>query len=63
MKPSNIYPNFSSKSSEYIPYVDLGDIYNVATGRDPNEFIIRRVRSSGTLYFSSPERDQIVKVC
>jgi hypothetical protein len=41
---------------------DISDVYNVSTGQDPNEFIIRRIRHGVTLYFSSPLRDTIVKV-
>ena len=63
VKAQNVYAQFSCRTTEIIPFVDIGDIYNVATGRDANEFIIRRNRNGGTLYFSSPDRDHIVKVC
>jgi neurofibromin 1 len=42
--------------------VDVSDVYNISTGFDPNEFIIRRIRHGVTLYFSSPQRDTIIKV-
>ncbi|KAH8118768.1 hypothetical protein DFH11DRAFT_1839273 [Phellopilus nigrolimitatus] len=61
VKPQNVYAQFSCKTTEIVPFGDIGDIYNVSTGRDANEFIIRRNRNGGTLYFSSPERDLIVK--
>lgn len=57
-----MYAQFSCKATEIVPFGDIGDIYNVSTGRDANEFIIRRNRNGGTLYFSSLERDIIVKV-
>lgn len=42
---------------------DIGDVYNVLTGQEVlNEFIIRRNRSSSTIYLTSPARDPIVKV-
>ena len=45
-----------------ILFSDISDVYNVATGHDPHEFIIRKVRQGSTLYFTSPYRDDIVKV-
>ena len=62
-KAQTIYKHLSCKTVEVVPFQDIGDIYNVSTGRDVNEFIIRRNRNGGTLYFSSAERDAIVKVC
>lgn len=62
IKAQNIYGTFCCKTTEIVPFTDIGDIYNVSTGRDAHEFIIRRNRNGGTLYFSSPERDQIIKV-
>ena len=41
---------------------DVSDAYNVSTGLDPHEFIIRLSRQGVTSYFSSPYRDNIVKV-
>ena len=41
---------------------DISDVYNVSTGQDPDEFIIRKIRHGITLYFSSPVRDAIIKV-
>lgn len=49
------------KTTEIVPYADVGDVYNI-TGRDVHEFIVRRNRNGGTLYFSSSEREHIVKV-
>jgi neurofibromin 1 len=40
---------------------DIGDIYNIFTGQDMNEFIVRR-RQGSTAYFFSNLRDPIVKV-
>jgi neurofibromin 1 len=49
--------------NEIILLTDIGDVYNVATGQEANEFILRRSRyGGGALYFSSPERDAIVRV-
>lgn len=50
------------KTTEIVPYADVGDVYNVSTGRDVHEFIVRRNRNGGTLYFSSSEREHVVKV-
>ena len=50
------------KSVEIISFSEISDVYNVSTGHDPSEFIIRKSRQSNTLYFSSSARDQIVKV-
>ncbi|KAI1796034.1 hypothetical protein LXA43DRAFT_649826 [Ganoderma leucocontextum] len=51
----------SSKATEIIPLSDINDVYNVSTGHDSHEFIIRKVRQGVTMYFSSPHRDSIVK--
>ncbi|KAF8635007.1 hypothetical protein AX15_000591 [Amanita polypyramis BW_CC] len=48
-------------STEVIPLMDVSDIYNVSTGQDLNEFIIRRSRQAMTMYFASSARDAIVK--
>lgn len=53
----------SSKATEIIPLSDINDVYNVSTGHDSHEFIIRKIRQGVTMYFSSPHRDNIVKVC
>ncbi|KIL70462.1 hypothetical protein M378DRAFT_1044573 [Amanita muscaria Koide BX008] len=50
-----------SNTTEVIPLTDISDIYNVSTGQDLNEFIIRRSRQAITMYFASPDRDVIVK--
>ena len=42
--------------------MDVSDVYNVSTGQELHEFIIRR-RQGVTVYFSSPSRETIVKVC
>ena len=52
----------SSKATEIIPLSDINDVYNVSTGHDSHEFIIRKVRQGVTMYFSSAHRDSIVKV-
>ncbi|KAI8982739.1 hypothetical protein BD414DRAFT_515918 [Trametes punicea] len=51
----------SCKATEIVPLSDINDVYNVSTGHDTHEFIIRRVRQGMTLYFSSLHRDAIVK--
>ncbi|RPD66792.1 hypothetical protein L226DRAFT_452976 [Lentinus tigrinus ALCF2SS1-7] len=51
----------SCKATEIIPLSDINDVYNVSTGHDSHEFIIRKIRQGVTLYFSSPHRDGIVK--
>ncbi|KAG1752509.1 uncharacterized protein EDB91DRAFT_1102988 [Suillus paluster] len=56
-----ISPNLSCKSTEIISLADVSDAYNVSTGLDPYEFIIRRSKQGVTSYFSSPQRDGIVK--
>lgn len=52
----------SCKATELVPLCDINDVYNVSTGHDSYEFIIRKIRQGVTLYFSSPYRDNIVKV-
>ncbi|KAI6130277.1 hypothetical protein EDD16DRAFT_1541379 [Pisolithus croceorrhizus] len=56
-----ISPSLSCKCTEIIPLADVSDVYNVSTGLDPNEFIIRLSKQSFTSYFSSQSRDAIVK--
>ncbi|KIJ20411.1 hypothetical protein PAXINDRAFT_166473 [Paxillus involutus ATCC 200175] len=53
--------SLSCKSTEIIYLADVSDAYNVSTGLDPYEFIIRLSRQGVTSYFSSPHRDSIVK--
>ncbi|KAA1466679.1 hypothetical protein DENSPDRAFT_831556 [Dentipellis sp. KUC8613] len=60
-KAQSISPMLACKSVEIIPLAEVSDVYNVSTGLDPSEFIIRKTRHSVTLYFSSPLRDHIVK--
>ncbi|KAI9574812.1 hypothetical protein HD554DRAFT_2201766 [Boletus coccyginus] len=60
--PAVISPSLSCKSTEIISLTDVSDAYNVSTGLDPHEFIIRLSRQGVTSYFSSPYRDNIVKV-
>lgn len=61
IKSLPISPALSCKSTELIPLADVSDIYNVSTGHELHEFIIRR-RQGVTVYFSSQSREQIVKV-
>lgn len=56
-----ISPGLSCQSTEVIPLTDVSDVYNVSTGVEQNEFIIRR-RQGITVYFSSAAREIIVKV-
>ncbi|KAG9015978.1 Ras GTPase activating protein ira2 [Tulasnella sp. 427] len=60
-KPKQIWGTAFCKLTEIIALVDIDDIYNVSTGHEVNEFVIRRTRAGGTMYFSSPSRDAIVK--
>ncbi|KAF8506037.1 hypothetical protein F5888DRAFT_1937943 [Russula emetica] len=60
-KAQQISPSLGCRSVEIIPFSEISDVYNVSTGHDPSEFIVRKSRQSNTLYFSSSARDQIVK--
>lgn len=62
MKATTISNALSCRATEIIPLADISDVYNIATGRDANEFIIRKIRHGTTLYFTSQARDAIVKV-
>lgn len=61
-KAQPITPSLACKPIEIIPFTDISDVYNVSSAHDPSEFIIRKTRQAATLYFSTPVRDQIVKV-
>ena len=61
MKTLPISPGLSFKSTDLIPLNDVSDVYNVSTGQEQHEFIIRR-RQGVTVYFLSPSREAIVKV-
>ncbi|EMD40361.1 hypothetical protein CERSUDRAFT_148314 [Gelatoporia subvermispora B] len=61
-KAHQISNTLSCKATEIIPLADINDVYNVSTGKDSYEFIIRKVRHGVTSYFSSPARDAIVKL-
>lgn len=61
-RSQTIWPELQCPLNEIILLSDIGDVYNVSTGQDINEFIIRKSRYGGTLYFSSAERDLIVHV-
>ncbi|TFK43927.1 hypothetical protein BDQ12DRAFT_702865 [Crucibulum laeve] len=60
VKKQPISPGLSCKSTEIIPLADVSDVYNVSTGNEVHEFIIRR-RQGVTIYFTSPAREIIVK--
>ncbi|KAF8806096.1 hypothetical protein BYT27DRAFT_7141632 [Phlegmacium glaucopus] len=60
VKSLPISPGLSCQSTDLIPLTDVSDVYNVSTGQELYEFIIRR-RQGVTVYFSSPSRDTIVK--
>ncbi|THH13571.1 hypothetical protein EW146_g6666 [Bondarzewia mesenterica] len=60
-KTQAISQSLSCKVTEIVPLADISDVYSVATGHDPSEFIIRKTRQSATLYFSSPKREYIVR--
>ncbi|EIN11059.1 hypothetical protein PUNSTDRAFT_51619 [Punctularia strigosozonata HHB-11173 SS5] len=61
IKAQTITPALSCKFTEIVMLTDISDIYNVSTGRDTFEFIIRR-RHGTTMYFSSSAREAIVKL-
>ncbi|PFH50162.1 hypothetical protein AMATHDRAFT_80979 [Amanita thiersii Skay4041] len=61
VRKQSISPGLLSNSTEVIPLADVSDVYNVSTGQDFNEFIIRRSRQAITMYFTSPDREIIVK--
>ncbi|GBE80125.1 hypothetical protein SCP_0213280 [Sparassis crispa] len=61
MKAQPICNSLACKATEIVPLSDINDVYNVATGHESNEFIIRRVRHGVTLYFSSPLRGAVVQ--
>ncbi|KAG7097519.1 hypothetical protein E1B28_004862 [Marasmius oreades] len=56
-----IAPGLVCRSTEIVLLAEISDVYNVQTGQEINEFIIRRSRQGDTLYFSSPARDMIIK--
>jgi len=57
-----VAPGLACRNVEIIILADIGDIYNIFTGQDMDEFIVRR-RQGHTSYFFSRLRDPIVKVC
>ncbi|KAJ3719315.1 hypothetical protein C8R42DRAFT_777357 [Lentinula raphanica] len=57
----NISPGMACKSTEIVLLVDVSDVYNVQTGLETNEFIIRRSRQGDTIYFTSPHRESIIR--
>ena len=61
-RTQTLWPELQCLLNEIILLSDIGDVYNVSTGQDINEFIIRKSRYGGTLYFSSADRDLIVHV-
>ena len=60
--PQSVATLSTCKLTEIVSLADISDVYNVSTGQDPDEFIIRKIRHGITLYFSSPARDAIIKV-
>ncbi|KAF7432844.1 Ras GTPase activating protein ira2 [Pleurotus ostreatus] len=61
VKAQSVSYNISCRSTEILHLSDISDVYSVSTGHEPHEFIIRQTRQGVTLYFSSPQRDAIVK--
>ncbi|KAF5369620.1 hypothetical protein D9757_010458 [Collybiopsis confluens] len=57
----NIAPGLACKSCEIVLLADVSDVYNVQTGLETNEFIIRRSRQGDTIYFTSPHRESIIR--
>ncbi|KDQ15349.1 hypothetical protein BOTBODRAFT_54648 [Botryobasidium botryosum FD-172 SS1] len=60
-KPQNIFQGLQCKLTEIIPFSEVDDVYNVSIGYDEHEFVIRRGRGETAFYFSSPQRENIVK--
>lgn len=60
-KAQPIAAALSCRTVDIVLLADISDVYNVSTGQEPNEFVIRRSRQGITLYFSSILRDSIVK--
>ncbi|OCH94514.1 hypothetical protein OBBRIDRAFT_722708 [Obba rivulosa] len=60
-KAHQISNTLSCKATEIVPLADINDVYNVSTGQESHEFIIRKIRHGLTLFFSSSARDAIVK--
>jgi neurofibromin 1 len=60
-EPQVIFPSMQCRLTEIIYFSDIDDIYNVASGIEGNEFVIRRSRGSGTVYFASIARESVVK--
>lgn len=54
--------NCHCKAVEVIPYSDISEVYYVFSSHDQYEFVARRSRSKKILYFSSSDKDQIIKV-
>ncbi|KAH9927288.1 uncharacterized protein B0H18DRAFT_1161603 [Fomitopsis serialis] len=61
LKALPIGGTMSCRATDIIALSDVNDIYNVSTGHETHEFIIRKIRHGATLYFSSHARDNIVK--
>ncbi|CAL1700085.1 unnamed protein product [Somion occarium] len=61
MRPVSYCRTQKAKAIEIIPLTDVSDAYNVSTGHELNEFVIRKTRHGSTLYFASPLREAIVK--
>lgn len=59
--PQSVATLATCRLTEVVSLADISDVYNVSTGHDPDEFIIRKIRHGITLYFSSPARDSIIK--
>ncbi|KAI0686496.1 hypothetical protein BC835DRAFT_1523052 [Cytidiella melzeri] len=62
LKTTPINNTLSCRATEIIPLADISDVYNVATGHDAHEFVVRKIRHGSTMFFTSPSRDTIVKV-
>ncbi|TFY54349.1 hypothetical protein EVJ58_g8920 [Rhodofomes roseus] len=61
LKALPIGGSMSCRATDIIVLSDVNDVYNVSTGHETHEFIIRKIRHGATLYFSSHARDNIVK--
>ncbi|KAL1727572.1 hypothetical protein EV714DRAFT_253754 [Schizophyllum commune] len=52
---------FACKCTDIMRLTDISDVYNVAMGTEQHEFIMRKGKQGVTMYFSSQQRDAIIK--
>ncbi|KAH8826519.1 hypothetical protein DL96DRAFT_1529897 [Flagelloscypha sp. PMI_526] len=63
VRSQQIGTGISCRPTEIISLAEVGDVYSVSSGAEvtTGEFIVRRTRGAGTVYFVSPDREFIVK--